>query len=44
MISILSLSKYNISHNGQATIATSMQPGSVAIVKIGDKSVKVLMT
>ena len=32
-----------ISHNGQAIISTSMQPGSIAIVKVGEKSVKVLM-
>jgi hypothetical protein len=32
-----------ISQNNVATIATSIQPGSIAIVKIGDKSVKVVM-
>ena len=31
------------SHNNMATIATSIKPGSIAIVKVGDKSVKVLM-
>ncbi len=30
-------------HNSAATIATCIQPGSIAIVKVGDKSVKVLM-
>lgn len=29
--------------NGQTSVQTPLQPGSVAIVKIGDKSVKVLM-
>ena len=29
--------------SGQASVQTPLQPGSVAIVKIGDKSVKVLM-
>jgi len=32
-----------VSQNGQATIGTSLQPGSVAIVKIGKKSVKVVV-
>ena len=32
-----------VSQNGQATIATNLQAGSVAIVKIGQKSVKVVM-
>lgn len=32
-----------ISHNNRATIATSIQPGSIAIVKIGEKSVKVVV-
>ena len=32
-----------ISQNGQATIGTTLQPGSVAIVKIGQKSVKVVV-
>jgi hypothetical protein len=31
------------SHNGAAIIPTTLQSGSVAIVKVGDKSVKVLM-
>ena len=32
-----------ISQNNIATIATSIQPGSIAIVKVGDKAVKVIM-
>jgi len=32
-----------ISQNGQAVVATNLQAGSVAIVKIGQKSVKVVM-
>ena len=32
-----------VGQNGQATIGTSLQPGSVAIVKIGKKSVKVVV-
>ena len=32
-----------VSHNNKATIATSIKSGSIAIVKVGDKSVKVLM-
>ena len=32
-----------ISQNNTATIATSIQPGSIAIVKVGEKSVKVIM-
>ena len=32
-----------VSHNNVATIATNIQPSSIAIVKVGDKSVKVLM-
>jgi hypothetical protein len=32
-----------ISRNGQAVVATNLQPGSVAIVKIGQKSVKVVV-
>ena len=32
-----------ISQNNTATIATSIQPGSIAIVKVGEKSVKVVM-
>lgn len=32
-----------VGQNGQATIDTSLQPGSVAIVKIGKKSVKVVV-
>jgi hypothetical protein len=31
------------SHHGVATIATSIQPGSIAIVKLGDKSMKLVM-
>ncbi len=30
-------------NNGSATISTTLQPGSIAIVKIGQKSVKVVM-
>ena len=30
-----------ISHNGCTTVNTNLQPGSVAIIKIGDRSVKV---
>ena len=32
-----------VSRNGQATVATSLQPGTVAIVKIGNKSVKMVV-
>jgi len=32
-----------ISHNGSAVVNTSLQVGSVAIVKIGEKSVKVII-
>ncbi|MCR5850077.1 MAG: DUF6383 domain-containing protein [Bacteroidaceae bacterium] len=32
-----------ISHNNAATIATNMRPGSIAIVKVGEKSVKVVL-
>jgi len=32
-----------ISQNNVATIATSIQPGSIAIVKVGEKSIKVVM-
>ena len=32
-----------ISQNGVATIDTSLQSGSVAIVKIGDRSVKLIV-
>jgi hypothetical protein len=32
-----------VSHNNTATVATSIQSGSIAIVKVGDKSVKVIM-
>ena len=32
-----------ISQNGQAVVGTNLQPGSVAIVKIGEKSVKVVV-
>ncbi len=31
------------SHDGVANIATSINPGSIAIVKVGEKSIKVLM-
>ena len=30
-----------ISHNGYANLNTNMRPGSIAIIKIGDRSVKV---
>ena len=32
-----------ISQSGAATINTNLQPGSIAIVKIGQKSVKVVI-
>lgn len=32
-----------ISQNNRATIATSIQPGSIAIVKVSEKSIKVTM-
>ena len=32
-----------VSENGSATINTALQPGNVAIVKIGEKSVKIIM-
>lgn len=32
-----------ISMNNKATIATSIQPGSIAIVKLGEKAIKVIM-
>ena len=32
-----------VSHNGKATISTSLQPGSVALVKIGERSVKIVL-
>ena len=32
-----------VSQNGQAVVGTNLQPGSVAIVKIGEKSVKVVV-
>ena len=32
-----------ISHNGCATVNTNLQPGSMAIIKIGDRSVKVVV-
>ena len=32
-----------ISKNNVATIATSIQPGSIAIVKVGDKAIRVIM-
>ena len=33
-----------VSENGSATINTTLQPGNVAIVKIGEKSVKIIIT
>ena len=32
-----------VSQNGAATVNTTLQPGSVAIVKVGEKSVRVMM-
>jgi hypothetical protein len=32
-----------VSENGSASINTTLQPGNVAIVKIGEKSVKIIM-
>ena len=32
-----------VSQNGAATVNTTLQPGSVAIIKLGKKSVKVMM-
>ena len=32
-----------VSQNGSASINTTLQPGNVAIVKIGEKSVKIIM-
>lgn len=32
-----------ISQNNVATIATNIQPGSIAIVKVGEKAIKVVM-
>jgi hypothetical protein len=32
-----------VSKNGVATVSTSMQPGSIAIIKIGNRSVKYLV-
>jgi aspartate 1-decarboxylase len=29
-----------ISHNGQANLTTNLKPGSIVIIKIGDRSVK----
>ena len=37
------LSGTAISHNGSAVINTTLQPGSIAIVKIGEKSVKIVV-
>ena len=33
----------SIVSNGQATVSTNLQPGCIAIVKIGDKAVKVVV-
>ena len=33
-----------ISNNGQATVNTNLQPGSIAVVKIGEKSFKVIIS
>ena len=33
----------SVSQNGAAIVRTNLQPGSVAIVKIGQKAVKVVM-
>ena len=32
-----------ISHNGYANLNTNIRPGSIAIIKIGDKSMKVVV-
>ena len=32
-----------VSQNGAATVNTTLQPGSVAIIKVGEKSIKVMM-
>ena len=32
-----------VSQNGAATVNTTLQPGSVAIIKVGEKSIKVIM-
>ena len=32
-----------VSRNGMATLSTSLQTGSVAIIKIGERTVKVIM-
>ena len=32
-----------VSKNGVATVSTSMQPGSIAIIKIGNRSVKYMV-
>jgi hypothetical protein len=32
-----------VSRNGYATVNTNLQPGSVAIIKVGDRSVKVVV-
>ena len=32
-----------ISHNGYANLNTNIKPGSIAIIKIGDRSVKVVV-
>ena len=37
------LSGTEISRNGSAVVSTNLQAGSVAIVKIGEKSVKVIV-
>lgn len=34
---------YAISHNGHANLNTNLRPGSIAIIKIGDRSVKVFI-
>jgi len=32
-----------VSQNGAATVNTTLQPGSVAIIKVGEKSIKVVV-
>lgn len=32
-----------VSRNGQAVVGTNIKPGSIAIIKIGDRSVKVVI-
>jgi len=34
---------FAISHNGHASITTNLQNGSIAIIRIGDRSIKVVV-